>query len=94
MIGRVAHEQLAPEGDHRRLGFRHPELLEQLLHLRVMIDVQPRQRHAVFGQKLPNSEGFTRALRADHAQTADFSRLPQELPPCEKSLQDDIGDNG
>ena len=67
-VGRVAQQRLAAPGDHRRVGLAQPELLEQLLDLRVGLQVEPGVRHAVLGQEVAHPEGVARVARADHAQ--------------------------
>ena len=86
----IAQEQLVAPGDHGRVGLGQPELLEQLVHLRVGLQVQPGERHAVLGQEIADPEGVLRVARADHAQAGEVPRLAQELPAGDEGLQDDV----
>ena len=59
-VGRVAQEHLAAPGDHRRISLAQTELLEQLLDLRVGLQVEPGVGHAVLGQEVAHPEGVAR----------------------------------
>ena len=80
---------MAP-GDHGRVGFGHPEMLEELTDLRVGLQVQPGERHPVLGQEVADPEGVLRIARADDAQAGEIPRLAQQLPPGDERLQDDV----
>ena len=79
----VAQQQLAAPGDHGRVGLGQPELLEQLLHLRVGLQVQPGERHPVLGQEVADPEGVRRVARADHAQAREVPRLAES---CRRAM--------
>ena len=71
---------------------RHAELLEQVLHLRVGLQVEPGERHAVLRQEVADPEGVLRIARADHAQAREVSRLAQKLPAGDERLQDEVAE--
>ena len=81
-----------PPRDDRRIGFRHAELFEQLVHLRVGLEIQPLERHAVFRQEIADAKGILRVARADHAQAGEVFRLVQELPARDERLEDEVAD--
>ena len=71
---------------------RHAELFEQLVHLRVGLQIQPGERHAVLGQEIADPKGVLRVARADHAQAGEVLRLAQELPAGDERLEDNVAD--
>jgi hypothetical protein len=87
----IAEEELAPEGDDRSLGRRQPEALQELVHLGVDLQVQPRERHPVGGQEVPDPKRVHGVPRADHAQAGEAARFAKELPAGDERLQDDVG---
>ena len=86
----VTQEQLVAPGDHGRVGFAHPETLEELSHLRFSLGVQPGERNPVLGQKVAHAKRVLRIPRADDAQAHELCRLPQDLPPGDERLEDDV----
>ena len=90
----VAQEQLVTPGDDGRVGLGHSELLEQLLHLRVGLQVQPGEQHPVLGQEVADPEGVLRVARPDHAQAREVPRLAEELPAGDERLKDDVAQVG
>ena len=68
------------------------ELLEQLVDLRVGLEVEPGEQHAVLGQEVADAEGVARVARADHAQARERARLAQQLPAGDEGLQDDVAE--
>ncbi len=85
----VAQKQLAAPGDHGCFRFAHPEPLEQVVHLGVGLQIQPRERDSVLGQKLADPQRIPRIAGADNAQPREVRRLAQELPSGDERLQDD-----
>ena len=86
----IAQQQQRPERNHRRIGFRHSELLEQLVHIRVGLQIDPRKQNPILRQEIAHPERVRRVSRADHAQPRVVGRLAQQLPPRDERLQDDI----
>ena len=83
---------MPPAGDHGRVGLGDAELPEQAVHLRVGLEVEPGEQHAVLRQEVADAEGVLRVARADHAQPGEVRRLPQELPPGDERLEDDVAE--
>src|SRR5208283_355434 len=54
-------------GDDWCVGLGDPELLEQLIHLRIGLQVQPGEPDPVPGQEIADPERVVRVTRADHA---------------------------
>ena len=65
-VGRVPEEQHAAAGDHRRVGFRHVELFEHLVHLRLGFEIGPGEHDPVLGQEVSDAERILRVARTDH----------------------------
>ncbi len=81
----IAQDELAP-GHHRRLGLAHPEPLQQLVHLRVGLQVEPGERHPVPREEVEDAQGVARVARADHPRSGEVLRLPQQLPSSDEGL--------
>jgi hypothetical protein len=64
------------------------------VELRVGLQVQPGERHAVRGQELADAEGILGVARSDHAQAGEAARLAQELPLVGERLEDEIAQRG
>ncbi len=77
-------------GDHGRVRLGHAELLEQLVHLRVGLQVHPGEQHPVLGQEVAHPEGVRGVARADDAQPGEAGRLAQELAAGDERLEDDV----
>ena len=69
---------------------RHAELFEQLVHLRIGLQIEPGEQHAVLGQEVADAEGVLGVARADHAQAGEVPRLAQKLAAGDERLQDDV----
>src|SRR5207249_9457757 len=89
-VRRVAQEQHAAAGDHRRIGLADAETLEQKVHVRIRLHVRPGEQHAVFGQEVTHAEGVGRVAGPDHPQAGEIRRRAQQLPPGDERLQDDV----
>src|SRR3954468_9902398 len=64
-VGRPLQQQLVPAGDDRRVGVGDVELFEQLGRDRVVLDVDPGERHAILGQEVADAERVPREPRTD-----------------------------
>ena len=79
-----------PASDHWRVGLGDPELLEQLIHLRIGLQVQPGEPDPVPCQEIADPERVVRVTRADHTQTGEASRFAQKLLPRDERLEDEV----
>ena len=79
----IAQEQLAAPGDDRRVRLGDAELLEQLVHLRIGLQIEPGEQHAILGQEVADAEGVLGVARADHAQAGEF---PDSRRSCRRAM--------
>ena len=79
-----------PASDDWCVGLGDPELLEQLIHLRIGLQVQPGEPDPVPGQEIADPERVVRVTRADHTQAGEASRFAQQLLPRDERLEDDV----
>ena len=91
-VGGVAQEQHPAAGDDGRVGLGQAERLEQGVHLGVGLEVDPGEQHAVPRQEVADAEGVLRVARADHPQPREVRRRPQQLPPGDERLEDDVAE--
>ncbi|MGH8585912.1 MAG: hypothetical protein ACREWE_06945 [Gammaproteobacteria bacterium] len=69
-------------------------MLEELVHLRVHLQVQPDKRHPVLRQEVADPEGVSPVPVPDHAHACEGSRPVQEPPSGDERLKDDIAQVG
>ena len=69
-----------------------PKLFEHLVHLRVALQIQPGEQHAVLSEEIADSKRVLRIVRADHAQASEVFRLAQHLPAGDERLEDDVAE--
>ena len=48
-VGGIAQQQHPGAGDDGRIGLRHAELLEHLVHIRIGLDIHPSKEDAILG---------------------------------------------
>ncbi len=75
LIRRVAQQQHVRAGHNRRIGLRHAELLEHLIHLRVGLQIHPGEEHAVLGEKIAHAKRVRRITRPDHSQADEVRAI-------------------
>src|SRR4051794_23022655 len=91
-VRRVSQKNLLPEGDDRRVFLAEAEALEQMPDLGFALQVEPGEEHPVLRQKVADAKRVPRIARADHAKPREFAGLPQQLPPRDEGLEDDVGE--
>lgn len=79
-VGGIAQKQHRAAGDDGRIGLRHPEILEQPVHIRVGFDVHPREEDAIFRKEITNPEGIRGVTRPNQPQAGEVGGLAQKLP--------------
>ena len=90
----IAEDQLVAPGDHGGVVLAHAEPLQQLLHLRIGLEVEPRKWHPVLGQEFADTECVPGVARADHADAHELAGLAQELAAGDERLHDDVAQVG
>ena len=64
----IPQQRLRSEDDHRRVGLGEPEALQQCAYLRVMIHIDPGERHLVPGKEVTDAEGIARGAGPEHSE--------------------------
>ena len=88
-VGRIAQHVLRAHDD-RRVGFGDAEMLEQLVDVRVRLEIDPGKEHEVLGQEVADAKRVRRVARADHAQARERARLAHQLTAGHECAQDDV----
>jgi hypothetical protein len=91
-VRRILEDQLAAPGDDRRLVGLHAETVEQVRHVRILLEVEERVEDAVAREEVADAERIVPVPRADHARAGESLGVAQELPPRDEGLEDHVSD--
>ena len=68
----IAQQQLAAPGDHGCVGLSETELREDLLHLRIGLQVEPGEQHPILGEEIADAKSVLGVARTNHPQAGEF----------------------
>ena len=85
-------EHVLRANDDRRFGFGDAEVLEELIDVRIGLEVSPGEENQVLGQKIPDAERVGRIAGTDDAQSGEGARLAHELTTGHEGPQDDVAE--
>ncbi len=78
--------------NHRRVGLRDIELLEQAVHFWIGFQVHPGKEDAISAEKVADAKGVRGVARANHPQAREIRRFAEELPARDERLENDVAE--